>query len=405
MSVCKKRDKCASCDNREMHSILNYGNVPLAGYFPSKDEIDVEELFPLNVLFCPRCYLVQTDSIIDSDKLFKDYRYMSSVGLSGHFNSVASMLKLRFGLYENSNVVEIGSNDGVLQEPFLKRGIDVTGFEPAVNIAKVARDKGCTVINDYFNEETARRHLRPSSVDLFISNNCFAHIDDIKGVIRGIQYALRPNAYFVFEVSYLKDLVDKIQYDNIYHEHIYYYSLSALNKLFRQFHMTIDDFEFIPIHSGSIRVYVRNGVFRVQPEHVRDYISYEAQVGLTSLDYFKDFGTKVNNHIIMVDRRLKDLKKQGATIAGYGASGRANMLCNVCDLDAWYIDYIVDESPERAGRFIAGKQIPIVVPEMLEIKKPDYIVLFAWNFADKIKAKLSGKDYKFITFFPEYQVS
>jgi SAM-dependent methyltransferase len=405
MSTYKKRTKCASCDNTQLDSILKYGEVPLAGYFPSKDEIDNEELFDLNVLFCSKCYLVQTDSIIDSDKLFRDYRYMSSIGLSGHFGGVASMLKLRFGLYENSNVVEIGSNDGVLQEPFLTRGVEVVGFEPAVNISKIARDKGCTVINDYFNEETARRHLRPSSTDLIISNNCFAHIDDIKSVIRGIQYALRPNAYFVFEVSYLKDLVDKIQYDNIYHEHIYYYSLSALDKLFKQFNMVIDDFEFIPIHSGSIRVYVRNGKFRVQPLKVKDYLAEEARLGLTSLEWFSGFSKRVTDHVVMVDQKIKDLKASGATIAGYGASGRANMLCNIADLGPYEIDYIVDESPERAGRFIAGRQIPIVGPEMLEIKQPDYIVLFAWNFADKIKAKLAGKGYKFITFFPEYQVS
>jgi len=356
-----------------------------------------------NILFCKECSLVQTDSIIDADKLFRDYRYMSSVGLSGHFEGVAKLLKDRFKLDEDSSVVEIGSNDGVLLEPFSKLGIDVAGFEPAVNISQIASDKGLVVINDYFNLTNAKEYVLESSIDLVISNNCFAHIADIKSVVEGIKYVLKEGGYFVFEVSYLKDLIEKIQYDNIYHEHIYYYSLSALAYLFDLFGMTIVDYDFIPIHSGSIRVCVINRDV-IEPQKVSNLLIKEDFVGMTKYEWFKDFGNKVKAHVEMVKDTIKKLKEDGATIVGYGASGRANMLCNICDITNEDVDFIVDESPERVNRFIAGKEIPIVGPEALDGKDIDYVVVFAWNFFDMIKAKLEGRGYKFITFFPQYKV-
>jgi len=402
--VYKKRKSCAICDNTEMLSILKYGSVPLAGYFPGEDQLEEEELFNLDVLFCSECYLVQTDSIINSDKLFKDYRYMSSIGLSGHFKKVAKLLKNRFNLDSNSRVIEIGSNDGVLLEPLMKLGIDATGFEPAVNISKIAIDKELDVINDYFNLEKAERYIDESSTDLIVSNNCFAHIEDIRSVVEGIKYSLKKSGYFVFEVSYLKDLIEKIQYDNIYHEHIYYYSLNALWKLFSSFGMTIIDYDFIPIHCGSIRVYVKNGKVESIPKKVTRLLMKEFDTGMTSSEWFKDFSDEVTNHIETVKNTIKELKQEGATIVGYGASGRANMLCNICDITKEQVDFIVDESPERAGRFIAGKQIPIVSPSALEDKDVDYIIIFAWNFADMIMSKLQDKGYKFLTFFPELKV-
>ena len=403
--VYKVRTKCAVCENSNLTTILDYGTVPLAGHFPAANELEKEELFPLEILLCERCLLVQTDSVIDADKLFRDYRYMSSIGLAGHFKSVAQYLKDKFNLTETSRVVEIGSNDGVLLEPLKALGINAIGFEPAVNISKIATDKGCWVVNDYFSEENAQKYLKAGSVDLMVSNNCFAHIDDIKSIVRGVKYALKPDGHFVIEVSYLPDVVSKLQYDNIYHEHIYYYSLLSLHWLFSsEFDMTIVDCEPISIHSGSIRVVVKNAR-EPEPENVKHSIVEEITKGMLDPTWYSHFGRRVTEHSRMVRNKISELKSQGAKIAGYGASGRANMLCNVANLNMTDIDYIVDESPERAGRFIAGKSIPIVGPHMLEANPPDYIVLFAWNFADMIKKKLEGRGFKYITFFPEYKVS
>lgn len=398
--VYKKRSACAICGNTELDTILNYGQVPLAGYFPSKDEIDREELFPLCVVFCSKCYLVQTDSIIDADKLFRDYRYMSSIGLQKHFDGVAKMLVERFNLNRFSGVVEIGSNDGVLLKPLIDLGVKhAIGFEPAVNISKVAESRGCAVINDYFNYEKAQEYLIEGTETLIVSNNCFAHIDDIKSIVRGVKFALKDGGHFVIEVSYLKDLIEKLQYDNIYHEHIYYYSLNALKNLFDQFDMTIVDYEMIPIHSGSIRVFIKNAKEPLN-EKVQAMLNGEKSMGLTSLDYFKEFNETVVNHISVVRNVVLGLKTNKSKIIGYGASGRANMLCNAAGLTPDLVDFIVDESPERAGRFIAGTKIPIVNRDALDSNSVDHVIVFAWNFYDMIKEKLKGRGYTFVTFFP-----
>lgn len=395
-----KRTECGVCGNKDLKPILEYGKVSLAGSFPKAEEVKDEKLYNLSILFCPKCTLVQTDSIIDPETLFRDYRYMSSIGLSKHFEGVAKLLKDKFSLNNKSQVIEIGNNDGVLLVPLKKLGINATGFEPATNIAQVAEDRGVNVINEFFNSTTVKEYVHEESIDLVISNNCFAHIEDLHSLVEGIKYCLKPNGHFVFEVSYIKDLIEQMQYDTFYHEHIYYYSLYALSYLFRQHAMTIVDCEFIPIHNGSIRVTVKNGT-HLTPKGVEFVIGTEMAGGMTSIEWYNTFSLKVNAHISMIKNKIKDLKSQGRSIIGYGASGRANMICNICDLDSIKINYIVDESPERTGRYIAGKGIPIVKNI---IGNPDYIVIFAWNFAKMIIDKLQGRGYKFIVFFPLYKV-
>jgi methylation protein EvaC len=399
----EKRKKCAICDNVELKTIIEYGEVPLAGDFPSKDELQIERKFNMDLLFCEKCFLLQTDSVIDADTLFKDYRYMSSIGLSKHFTDVASFLKGRFNLNPDSKILEIGSNDGVLLKPLQELGLLPIGIEPAVNISKVALDKGCNVINDFFNEKNALKYFGENNFDLVVSNNCFAHIDDIHSIVRGVNKVLKQDGHFVIEVHYVKNLIEQLQYDNIYHEHIYYYSLSALNNLFKQYNMTIVDYEEIPIHSGSIRVIVSNSNVETTAR-VNERFEFEKEHGLTSLEYFKNFSDDVYNHAKKIREELIKLKEQNFKIAGYGASGRANMLCNLANLGPDLIDYIVDESPERCGRYIAGKHIPIVNKQHLLDDKPDYIMIFAWNFSKMIIEKLEGNDFNYIIGFPDFKI-
>lgn len=399
----RKRVKCAICDNQNLNVIINYGEVPLAGDFPSKEDFQNEKKYNMDLQFCDECSLLQTDSVIDSKVLFEDYRYMSSIGLSKHFTDVAFFLKNKFNLSESSKILEIGSNDGVLLKPMQDLGLNPIGIEPAINISKIAIEKGCGVINDYFNDESCSNYFDKSSFDLVISNNCFAHIDDIHSIVRGVKKILKSNGNFVIEVHYVKNLIQQLQYDNIYHEHIYYYSLNSLKNLFDKFNMTIVDFEEIPIHSGSIRVIVHNSKVDI-PEHVNQKLELEKQEGLTELNYFKNFGVDVKKHTEMIYNNLIDLKSKGFKIAGYGASGRANMLCNLANLDSSIIDFIVDESPERCGRYIAGKHIPIVSKEHLLNNKPDYIIIFAWNFSKMIIEKLEGNDFNYIIGFPEFKI-
>lgn len=404
MEQYKKRTNCAICGNKDLHVILAYGEVPLAGDFPSKDELDVERKFNMDLVFCEKCGLLQTDSVIDADTLFKDYRYMSSVGLTKHFTSVAAILKERFKLNEDSIILEIGSNDGVLLKPMMDLGLNPIGIEPATNICKLAEEKGCNVINDYFSDEYAIG-VDPD-FDLIISNNCFAHIDDIHSIVRGVHKLLKPEGHFVIEVHYVKNLIEQLQYDNIYHEHLYYYSLTALYNLFAQYDMTIVDYDDLPIHSGSIRVTIMNSTpnLPTMVPKVRERLRIESSEGLTKLPYFQAFSKNVHDHIKTVKTELVKLKGEGYKIAGYGASGRANMLCNLADLGPDLIDYIVDESPERCGRFIAGKHIPIVTKQHLLDDKPDYIMIFAWNFSKMIIEKLEGNGFKYIIGFPALQI-
>jgi SAM-dependent methyltransferase len=374
--------------NKELVDIVYLGNVPLAGHFPKQSELSNVNRYDLSLMFCNECKLVQTDSIIDSDVLFKDYRYMSSIGLSEHFKSVADMYKDKFNLNNQHKILEIGSNDGVLLEPLIKLGLNVVGIEPAVNISNIAVSKGCNVVNDYFNEVTALKYFQ-EKFDLIISNNCFAHIDNIRSVVRGVKNILKNDKYFVIEIHYLKNLIDELQYDFIYHEHLYYYSLNSLNNLFKQFEMTIVDFEEINIHSGSIRVYVKNS-FEEVPDKVQYRLDMEIKHGLTDANYFKNFGAKIKSHIISIKNEIKYLKDKNFKIAGYGASGRGNMLLNMCNITYNDIDYIVDESPERVNRYIPGVNIPIVSKEQLLENTPDYIFIIAWNYFDTINKKIEN---------------
>ena len=255
--IYKKLTHCASCGETKLNTILDLKNVPLAGFFPKKDEIYQECIYPLKLIICSSCKLVQTDSIINPDVLFKDYRYISSIGLSKHFTQVANILNNKYNI-TGKNILEIGSNDGVLLEPLTKLGANVIGVEPSINISKIAKDKGLNVINDYFNYDNFKNIKFKDKFDLVLANNSFAHIIDIKSVVKGIKYILKNDGHFIFEVHYLNNLIKENQWDNIYHEHIYYYSLTSLHNLFSQFNMTLIDFEEIPIHSGSIRVTVKN---------------------------------------------------------------------------------------------------------------------------------------------------
>lgn len=400
----RKRSSCAICGKQDhLHEIIKYGEVPLAGDFPKTEDFPFEEKFNMNLLFCDNCFLLQTDSIINGDKLFKEYRYMSSIGLSNHFTNVAKSHKEKFTLTKDSKILEIGSNDGVLLKPLQDLGLTPIGIEPAMNINKVAIEKGCSVINDFFSEKTARIHFTENQFDLVVSNNCFAHIDDIHSIVRGVNFVLKKGRYFVIEVHYVKNLIDQLQYDNIYHEHLYYYSINSLNNLFKQYGMSIVDFEEIPIHSGSVRVVVCNDEIETN-EKVQERLDYEEEIGLTSLEYFKMFSHDVYKHIETIKKELLRLKNEGYKVVGYGASGRANMLCNLADIDANLIEYIVDESPERCGRNIAGKHVPIVSKEHLLKNKPDYIFIFAWNFSKMIIEKLEGNGFKYIIGFPQLQI-
>ena len=396
----KKREYCAGCDGSDFLNVLSLGEVPLAGVFPLKEELENESKYPLNLLFCKKCSLVQTDSFIEPQILFEDYRYLSSVGLSNHFREVAYNLDKKYDV-EGLNILEIGCNDGVLLEPLNSLGANVEGVDPAKNIVKLATEKGLSVIEEYFNDETFGGWEFENNYDLVLSNNTFAHIPDIQSVVRGIKHVLKPDGDFIFEVHYLQSLIDGKQWDNIYHEHIFYHSITGLNNLFNKYDMTLIDFEEIPIHSGSIRVTVKNKNINT-PQKVLDRIELESKK-IADVEYLRSYGEDVRNHITNFIIQSEELK-ENHTIAGYGASGRANMFCNLTDLNSDIVKIIVDESPERCGRYIANTDIPIVDVETLKNSDVDLLIIFAWNYSKMIIEKTQFRKFKYLVAFPTVQV-
>jgi len=396
-----KRKYCAGCDETDFLSVLSLGEVPLAGVFPLKEELENESKYPLNLLFCKECNLVQTDSFIEPQILFEDYRYISSIGLSNHFKNVADILDEKYDV-EGLNILEIGCNDGVLLEPLNSLGANVEGVDPAKNIVKLAKDKGLKVYEEYFNDETFGGEEFKDKYDLVLSNNTFAHIPDIQSVVRGVKHVLRPEGDFVFEVHYLQSLIDGKQWDNIYHEHIFYHSITGLNNLFNKYDMTLINFEEIPIHSGSIRVTVTNRNTYAVSQKVLDRIELESKT-VANVDYLRSYGEDVRNHITNFNNTIEELK-QNHSIAGYGASGRANMFCNLTDLNSDIVKFIVDESPERCGRYIANTDIPIVDVETLKNSDVDLLIIFAWNYSKMIIEKTQFKKFKYLVAFPMIQI-
>lgn len=391
MSI-KHRDDCRICKSKDLVKFLSFGKMPLAGGFIKKDEIKNEKTYPLDVFFCRNCKEVHLLDVVSADTLFKDYRYLSSVTktLSEHFQDYAKTMKERFNLNEKSLVVEFGSNDGVLQKPFKDLGILAVGVEPATNIAKIAKERGLEVINDYFDTKTAERILKAyGKADLICANNTFAHIDDMHEIMKAIKILLKENGIFVFEVHYLVDLLDKYQYDMIYHEHLMYHSVTALSYLLKLFGMVIFDAKRIPIHSGSIRVYAKNIGNGREPVRgiINELLELEKKMGLDREETFFKFASEVVVKRDKIIEIVKNLKLKGKRIVGYGASGRATIHLNFCNLSPKEIAYVVDMSPERNGRLIPGVHILIADPEILKEDNPDYAILFAYNYEKEVLDK------------------
>lgn len=390
--VYHKKDCCSACGNKLL-IVMDYGNVTLAGHFPKKPE---QMRFPLSLMVCSSCFLVQTDSTISPDVLFKDYRYMSSVGLGKYFEGIAALIASDFD-NKDAKIVEIGSNDGALLLPLMKMGYSPIGFEPSKNISSIARTKGCNVIVDYFNSKTVQKHLEPASVDMVVSCNCLAHIPDINDIVDAISYCLKDGGSLFMEVHYGRNIFESSQFDNVYHEHNYYYTLASLEPLFAKHGMFLFDVEDIPVHAGSIRVRFVKGR-KNKSSRAWDKLKEEIAAGVMDLNYYMGFKYDAEKKLSAISSLIKERKGR---IIGYGASGRANVLCDMLKLDRKTVHHIVDESPERAGRYI--QDIPIVFPHNA-VEDGDTVIIFAWNYTKMIMEKLKDKNVEFIVPLPEPMV-
>jgi methylation protein EvaC len=385
----KTRKTCRLCQSRNITKILDLGFMPHAGDFLNKKDIGREKSYPLRIFYCKDCSLIQICDVPDAGELFRNYKYASSYSLKDYFFDYAQ--KLSKIIKKGSFIVEIGSNDGVLLSPLSKLGYKVLGVDPAKNIAKIAAKRGVATLPEYFNYQTAKKIIKKyGQADAFLASNVLAHIDDMDSVARGVKSLLKKDGIFVFEVHYLPDLIKKFQYDFFYNEHLCYYLVNPLKKFWQKYGLTIYKIEKTKMHMGTIRVYVKNAdnnKIKIDSSIGR-FLQTEKREGFLKIKKYLDFAKKVESHKLKFAKYLTDVKSKTGKIVGYGASGRANTILNYCGTNSNIIEYIVDESPLRSGKFTPGSHIPIKSLDYFKKdKKVKYCVLFAESYKEEILSK------------------
>jgi SAM-dependent methyltransferase len=400
---------CRVCRNEKLDKFLSLGESPLANSFLRKESLGKDELrFPLELCFCNRCSLVQLSYIVDPDLLFKNYLYVSSTSNSfrNHFTKMAQNTVKRFGLNSSSLAVDIGSNDGILLKGFKGYGINVIGVEPAENIAKIAQKEGIETINSFFNGGAVSNIIKSKGkADIVTACNVFAHVDDISSVVHDVKDLLKEDGIFIIEVQYLLRTLKDMTFDNIYHEHLSYYSLSALKYFFESHNLNIFDVEEVETHGGSIRVFIqRKGSKYEISSKVNDILKGEKEAGLEKIETYVEYAKKVYLIKDKIVSYVDKLKAENKKISGYGAPAKSSTLLNFCKIGNNKLDYIVDDSPLKVGLYTPGTHIPIVSSKELDRNTPDCIIILAWNFAEEIikkTEKFANLGVRFIIPLPE----
>jgi SAM-dependent methyltransferase len=404
------RPSCRSCGHAELAQILDLGRVPLANALLTAEQLHgSEDRFPLDLLFCPCCALVQIGETVAPERLFRNYVYASSFSdtMVEHARALADGLIGRRQLGPESLVLEVASNDGYLLQFYAQSGIPVLGIEPAVNIAQLAVAKGLPTLTEFFGRDLgARLAGEGRRADVIHAHNVLAHVPDPNAFVSGIKLALKPGGIAVIEAPYVRELISKVEFDTIYHEHFSYYSLSAVERLCLRHGLEIADVELVPIHGGSLRLFIAH---RGEPASaaVTDLLAQEKSAGLLTFEYYGYFAERVARLKQQLLEFLRCLKRERRSIAAYGASAKGSTLMNAFGIDAQLIDFVVDRSSLKQGRFTPGNHLPILSPEALLERRPDYVLLLTWNFAAEILAQqheFRCQGGKFIIPVPEVTV-
>ena len=387
--VHRRRAACRGCGGDRLRMFLSLGASPLANAFlQGPEEFAGERRYPLDVYFCEACSLVQLVDVIDPEVLFRNYIYVTGTSDTmaehnrGYARRVAELLRLG----SNDLVVEIASNDGSLLANFHAAGIRTLGVEPAENIAELARSRGIETVARFFDENTALEIREEYGLaKAVIANNVLAHVDETRDFLLGCTRLLDPDGLVVVEVPYLRDLVERLEYDTIYHEHLCYFSVRALQILFASVGLSIVQVEHQPVHGGSLRVYA--GHLIKYPEHGETAVAMageEARLGMDGLAFYEGFADLVAASRHTLRALLADLKSSGQSLAGYGAPAKSTTLLSYTSIDTSLVPYTVDRSPLKVGLYTPGAHLPVLAVDTLLEQRPDSVLILAWNFADEI---------------------
>jgi SAM-dependent methyltransferase len=386
---------CRFCRNPIRRTVVDLGMSPLCeSYVEAARLDDMEPFYPLHVRICDSCFLVQLRAYVPPEEIFTEYAYFSSYSTSWleHARRYADMISERLPLGRDKLVVELGSNDGYLLQAFVERGIPVLGIEPAGNVAEVAVERGVPTVVAFFGADTARRLAAEGRrADLLVANNVLAQVPDLNDFVAGIRLLLAPGGVATIEVPHLLRLLDRNQFDTIYHEHYSYFSLGTLQRILSAHGLTIFDVEELSTHGGSMRVYAAHADGHGVPadDSVADLLAREDAAGLSTPEPYASFAARVEETKRRLLEVLISIKREGKSVAGYGAPGKGNTLLNYCGIRGDLIDYTVDRNPYKQGRFLPGTHIPIAHPSKIAERRPDFILILPWNLKDEIIEQLS----------------
>lgn len=406
--------KCRHCQSDLRLPLINLGSAPPSNaYLTSVTLRRPEKWFPLKVLVCENCWLVQAEAYSRAAELFNDeYAYYSSFSTQwlAHAKTYVTAMAKRFNLSRQSQVVEIACNDGYLLQFVQELKIPCLGVEPTKGTAAAARSKGITVIEEFFGASLAKKLVALGhQADLTAANNVLAHVPDIRDFVVGFALLLKQQGVATFEFPHLLRLIAENQFDTIYHEHFSYFSLTAVRGIFAENGLTVFDVEEHPTHGGSLRVFAQRTDSGSHPinRRVSDLIQIEAEAGMRSKAFYTGFQARaemVKNDFVSF---LIDAKRQGKKVAAYGAAAKGNTLMNFAGIRPDLIHYVVDKNPAKQGKFMPGSHIPIVAPSMLLEKRPDYLVILPWNIADEVKEQnntLGKMGTRFVTAVPRLEI-
>ena len=379
---------CLLCQSRAVEEFLDLGRTALANKFLTAEELSLTEpMYPLKVGFCHMCSHVQLTEIVPPSAMFEDYLYVSSASdtLKNHLLELSDVVVERQGLGAKHLVIDIGCNDGTLLSGFLRHDVRVLGVDPAVNLAALARDSAIDRHVGFFTEASAQEIVhRWGLASAITATNTFPHIPELWDFVTGVQTALAPGGVFVIEAHYLIDLIEQGAFDTVYHEHVSYWALGPMQRLFSRAGMEIVDVERLPIHHGQIRVFVQRKGEKPVHRRVAELLEMERALGIHEFSTFQCFAEKTRQIKIDLHTKLHELSQAGKSIVGYGAPAKGNTLLSYLEIGPGVLTYIADRSPLKQGRYTPGCHIPVVSAERLLVDQPDYVLLLAWNFADEI---------------------